>query len=270
LLMGILIPVLGRARGQAQTVVCASNLKNYGSALFMYAGDNDDKAPFSFSWLYLMETIFKNNMDPRSGGCPQECRWHYDKDKPDGTLWPYLKNINVHMCPTFKNYARNAKCPNSAHSALLPYNPTYNYSMNRWLGLYCLELYRVGEAEGRILLDSEPSLKLSQVKRTAQCFAFSEENMWTIDHRARDGAKYYSTSSIGKNDLWLYANKAAKNSAVANFATYHKVSKSKKNEGYANAVFVDGHVATVRGLAGYDAYLEYGRPFIGHELPNIW
>jgi prepilin-type N-terminal cleavage/methylation domain-containing protein/prepilin-type processing-associated H-X9-DG protein len=276
ILMGVLLPVLNAARGRAQTIVCASNLKNYGTALFMYAETNNDKAPFSFSWLYSMKTIFKNNISTsaktgKGKGCPQECRWHYDLDPPDGTLWPYMRNIKAHICPTFKSYAKNGECWNKKeHYTGIPYKPTYCYSMNRWLGLYCLKLYEVGEAEQAILLASEPSLRLSQVKRSVQCFAFSEENMWTIDHRPSDGDKYYSTTAIGKNDLWLYANKNAKNSAVANFATYHNVSAGKRNEGKANAVFVDGHVSLTKGLAGYDAYFEYGRPFNGHELPNIW
>jgi prepilin-type processing-associated H-X9-DG protein len=253
----------------------------------MYADTNNDKAPFSFSWLYSMKTIFSTasaGAGPgpyaaTSGGirCPQGCRWHYDKDPPDGTLWPDLRNIKVHICPTFRSIAMSDRqCNNKGdgddppHDPTLPFNPTYSYSMNRWLGLYCPPLYTASEAEQARLLSFEPSLRLSQVKRTVQCFAFSEENMWTIDHRPGDGAKWYSTTPIGKNDLWLYANKNARNSAVANFATYHNVSGGKRNEGYANAVFVDGHVSTVKGLAGYDAYLEFGRPFNGHEIPNIW
>jgi prepilin-type N-terminal cleavage/methylation domain-containing protein/prepilin-type processing-associated H-X9-DG protein len=282
LLMGVLLPALSAARARAQTIVCGANLKSYGYALVMYADANRDKAPFSFSWLYSMDTIFKTaSLGSDSTGicsvaesslkCPQMCRWHYDVDKPDGTLWPYLRSIKAHMCPTFKILSKTTTCWNPDHKADLPYNPTYSYSMNRWLGLYCLELYTSSEAKQELLLKAEPSLRLSQVKRTAQCFAFSEENMWTIDHREKDGNKYYSPeSAIGKNDLWMYANKNNKDSAVANFATYHNVSANKKNEGYANAVFVDGHVSTVKGLAGYDAYLEFGRPYIGHELLNIW
>jgi prepilin-type processing-associated H-X9-DG protein len=231
----------------------------------MYADSNNDKAPFSFSWLYSMKTIFKNT---GRGGCPEDCRWHYDKDPPDGTLWPYLRNIKVHICPTFKSLAKNGKCMNSDHSSTLPYHPTYCYSMNRWLGLYCPPLYFADEATQAALLDPEPSLRLSQVKRATQCFAFSEENFWTIDHRPGDGTKYYSTSPIGKNDLWLYANKNEKDSAVANFATFHNVSAGRRNEGSANAVFVDGHVSLTKGLAGYDAYFEYGRPYDGHENMN--
>jgi prepilin-type N-terminal cleavage/methylation domain-containing protein/prepilin-type processing-associated H-X9-DG protein len=275
LLMGVLIPALSAARGRAQTIVCGANLKSYGYALIMYADSNRDKAPFSFSWLYSMKTILD---DDDSGACRQECRWHYDVDKPDGTLWPYLQNIKAHMCPTFKAYAKITTCELAdTHPVGMPYNPTYSYSMNRWLGLYCLPLYKTNDdAVKAKLLVPEPSLMLTRVKRTAQCFAFSEENMWTVGIRPSDGGKLYSRTGIGKNDLWLYA--LANNStdlelrkkAEANFATYHNVSSGKRNEGYANAVFVDGHVTTVKGLPGYDAYLEFGRPYIGHEQLNIW
>ncbi len=43
LLIGILLPALGRARGTAQQVVCAANMKTVGTLAQLYAGDNDDK-----------------------------------------------------------------------------------------------------------------------------------------------------------------------------------------------------------------------------------
>jgi prepilin-type N-terminal cleavage/methylation domain-containing protein/prepilin-type processing-associated H-X9-DG protein len=280
LLMAIMGPAYHMAREKARTIYCAHNLKNYGPALYMYAESNNDKAPFSFSWLYSMKTILDS--DKKRDGCPQECRWHYDKDPPNGTLWPYIKNLKAHLCPTFEIYAKTAKCLNLKHRANLPYKPTYSYSMNRWLGMYCPAIYNVGEKEQAALLDHEPSLTLSQVKRTAQCFAFSEENMWIIpdtDHgippRPGDGDKLYSMAPIGKNDLWLYANSSevGKKMAYSNFATYHGVSTSKRNEGKANVLFVDGHLSLTKGLAGYDAYWEFGRPYNGHENTNngfIW
>jgi prepilin-type N-terminal cleavage/methylation domain-containing protein/prepilin-type processing-associated H-X9-DG protein len=277
LLMAVLLPALNRARGQAQTIVCASNLKNYGTALFMYADTNNDKAPFSFSWLYSMDTIMPtaSTVSPigtamaadkkKKGGVPQECRWHYDLDPPDGTLWPYLRNLKVHMCPTFYSIAKNLKCPNPEHSVTLPYKPTYSYSMNRWVGLD----WKGFEADST--LAKEPSLRLSQVKRSVQCFAFSEENIWTIEQRPGDPAgKQYSGMPLGKNDLWLNALKTWPDGALSNFATYHNVSAGNKNLGSANAVYVDGHVSLRKGLPAREAYMEYGRPYIGHELQNIW
>ncbi|MFA5292312.1 MAG: prepilin-type N-terminal cleavage/methylation domain-containing protein [Phycisphaerae bacterium] len=286
LLLGMLLPALSKAREQGRATVCATNLRNYGPALLMYAQDDSSgRCPFSFSWLYKMKTIMDANA---TGECPQECRWHFDKQKPDGTLWPYLKAADVHMCPTFKNLAfaggRN-KCPNNSQhrnhfyggSKLIPFNPRYSYSMNRWLGMDWMGYL----ADPK--LKTEPSLKLSRVTRTAQCFAFSEENLWCINggrsgvpdsfnHSLRIGdTLVYSNTAMAKTDLWMYA---LDNGGVqANFATYHGVSSSKRDEGKANVVFVDGHVARIRGLAGRNAYMEYGRPFDGHEKQNngnIW
>lgn len=41
LLMGILLPVLGKARDQGRTIACRSNLKQYGIGLRMYLDDNN-------------------------------------------------------------------------------------------------------------------------------------------------------------------------------------------------------------------------------------
>lgn len=285
ILLAVLVPALNNAREQARTIVCGSNIKNYGPAITMYAQDNHGELPFSFYWLYSRKTI-KAGIDSKK--CQEECRWHYDKDPPDGSLWPYLKSENVHMCPTFRNFAMAGGlniCPNRAngHSTgrdgtKMPFNPRYSYSMNRWLGLDCPEIYLTGDEKLKEkLLEPEPSLQLSKVMRSSQCFAFSEENLWTIGDpynreshpkRKGDGDKIYSQTALAKADLWLYM--ANNGGMQANFATYHGVSKNKCDEGKANVVFVDGHVSKIRGLAGYDAYLEFGRPYVGHEKLGRW
>jgi prepilin-type N-terminal cleavage/methylation domain-containing protein/prepilin-type processing-associated H-X9-DG protein len=49
-LVSILLPALNRARESAKAVVCASNLKQLGTALAMYVNDNNDYTPrFSYS-----------------------------------------------------------------------------------------------------------------------------------------------------------------------------------------------------------------------------
>jgi type II secretory pathway pseudopilin PulG len=48
LLIAILLPALGKARAQAQTIQCASNLRQIGMALVAYANANNGQlTPFS-------------------------------------------------------------------------------------------------------------------------------------------------------------------------------------------------------------------------------
>ena len=51
-LMGILMPALRKARNQAKRMICATNLKTMGQALFMYAQEHDDHLP---------ESLYKNH-----------------------------------------------------------------------------------------------------------------------------------------------------------------------------------------------------------------
>ena len=45
ILVAILLPVLGSTRAKAYKVQCAANLKQWGAAITMYAGDNSGFFP---------------------------------------------------------------------------------------------------------------------------------------------------------------------------------------------------------------------------------
>jgi len=45
LLIGILLPALGKARSSARDLVCRTNLRSLGQAMMMYANDNRDRFP---------------------------------------------------------------------------------------------------------------------------------------------------------------------------------------------------------------------------------
>jgi prepilin-type N-terminal cleavage/methylation domain-containing protein/prepilin-type processing-associated H-X9-DG protein len=268
LLLGVLIPSLNKAKMVAQTVICGTNLRSYGTALQTYAEENKGLAPFMVSWLYKQKTVadLQTNL-----GLSKGCVWHYDK--PDGSLWPYLSANDVHMCPVFGKYAKKMgkdECPNaSTHSARTPYIPTYSYSMNWHLGFDWDMLPVVGNT---VMFEKEYSMKIARVRNPAGCFAFSEENLWHIEHREmdRDNGKIYSWNVLNDNALWMNANKTKPDEATDNMATYHNVNVSRQNEGKANVVFVDGHVALKLGYAGREAYMNYAKPYPGHDNGNIW
>ncbi|MHC4433423.1 MAG: type II secretion system protein [Planctomycetota bacterium] len=98
LLMAILMPALQRVKRQARTIVCKKNLSQYGISARMYLDDFEGNFPYSFTWLY------------KDGG--RSHRWH-DKSRnlandPDngGSLWPYLKDKDIHLCPDFDTVSR--------------------------------------------------------------------------------------------------------------------------------------------------------------------
>lgn len=273
LLLGILMPALTKAKIQAQSIICGTNLKNYGSALYAYSMDNKDKAPFMVSWLYSQKTI-QAGVD--SGNVPKACRWHDDTDRPDGSLWPYLADKNVHLCPTFKTFAIRSGldgCPNkSAHSRRTRFAVNYSYSMNWHLG-FDWTMLETAKNEG--MFGREISMKLSKVKRAKECLAFSEENLWAIsaaDWESVTGqrGKKYSSNYLNDNALWTFAIKNRPAEATDNVATYHKTPYSRRNAGNASVVFVDGHVESIQGRPGREAYETYGIPYIGHDSINIW
>ncbi|MHC4283708.1 MAG: type II secretion system protein, partial [Planctomycetota bacterium] len=45
LLMGILLPVLGKVRKQSKVIICQSNLRQWGLIFLMYADDNNAQMP---------------------------------------------------------------------------------------------------------------------------------------------------------------------------------------------------------------------------------
>ncbi|HEY5504568.1 MAG TPA: DUF4190 domain-containing protein, partial [Sedimentisphaerales bacterium] len=60
LLMGILMPALGRARSLGQRVVCMSNLRQLGVSTMMYAENNKGQYPTTDKWCDLLEPYCKN------------------------------------------------------------------------------------------------------------------------------------------------------------------------------------------------------------------
>jgi prepilin-type N-terminal cleavage/methylation domain-containing protein len=89
LLVGILMPTLGKARRSAQTVQCLSNQRQLMSACLLYCNEQHFKLPF---------TGFV------SGPVPN---WLYDNAKPlkwvqsevrGGQLWRYLNSERIYRC----------------------------------------------------------------------------------------------------------------------------------------------------------------------------
>ena len=95
-LMAILMPSLKRAREQARSLHCRSNVRTLGMAWFMYKDENDGKlvsgqtpGPTAVpGWVVV---------PPDAGAASLEAKKEYLKD---GLLWPYVKEVDVYRCPS--------------------------------------------------------------------------------------------------------------------------------------------------------------------------
>lgn len=274
LLLAVLLPALTKAKEAARCTVCATNLKNYGTALYAYTSSNNDQFPSEF-YLYSYNTLYPLKIS-RGGTIPKDCRWHYTKDAPDGSLWPYMKDKNVHMCPTFRSYTislGHKSCSNwQAHSSAMiaAYNPMFCYSMNASLVVGETRLYNdspTSTITGMNWKGKCKAVKMPDVRRPAQCMVFSEENLWSVG----GGERVKEPRDIPYSAAWLNDNllDIERGWTSDNIATYHKVGSWNKNNGYGNCVFNDGHVKATWGRAGGEAaFYEYGLPY--KDFEKFW
>ena len=232
-LMAVMIPVLGKVKHQAYFIVCQTNLKSYGLAGTMYLGDHDSRFPDSYTWLHA-DGNARGRIDPDA--------WHNAKYLADGTLWPYMKAEDVHLCPTFKRMAKMIGCQSSGHNPSIPVDPQYSYSMNSFLG--------GGQYFGVIK-------KASDIRHPDKILFFSEENAWPIEG--------LSTYVLNNNNLYLRPiNNVIPGPSDTgiqlynNIATYHRIKGADLNSGIANIVFVDGHVGTGHADNGYHLAMPAG------------
>jgi prepilin-type N-terminal cleavage/methylation domain-containing protein/prepilin-type processing-associated H-X9-DG protein len=245
LLLSILMPALSKVKEQAKFVVCGSNIKQVGLAGMMYTSENDGYFPIAWEWL--------NKVDATTGNA--WCRWHNEEqnmsNRPDmvGTLWPYIENQNVVMCPTFKSISLadgknhlGAPCPGS-----VPIMPQYAFSQNGFLG----PTTSYPGAETYRWLDEALQRKVSHVTQPAKIFFFTEEGFIGLNDGVSPGYfagltdNQWSLTPLNDTALFPYWLSLGAIGSADSAGSFHKTNVNnldKLPEGLANAVYADGHV----------------------------
>lgn len=229
LLLSILMPALGKAKEKAEIIICGTKLRNYSAAIEMYLNDNNDNFPAGHDILW-------KSLDYHT--------WHNEdmniENNPDnaGTIWQYVPDMDMHLCTTFARFAKKSISEHEAYTVSqsqgpcgsIEMNPIYSYGMNNLLG----------PSSGSVH-------KRTQVKMASTTFLFSEENMWVTPgingHTLNDTA---ICASFNYNDP-----RNLPPPFIDSFGSFHGTSYSKRDEGKANAVFVDGHVERVEPEDSY-------------------
>ncbi|RPJ38797.1 MAG: hypothetical protein EHM35_03715, partial [Planctomycetaceae bacterium] len=154
----------------------------------------------------------------------QSHEWVRRGEQPDGVFWPYLKDLDVHMCPKFSMLAKNTQWADTAVS----------YVMNSYVGNPKGEVWNSWLGSGINAVTTE-----TEVYNTAKVVVFTEENTWAIEG--------YSDAPF--NDTHFTVGNQAR--LIDNYATFHNAS-GNLDEGGANIVFVDGHVDLFRRVKNLD------------------
>ena len=153
LLVGILLPALGRARESASKLACASNLRQLGTAYIMYCNDNRGVFPA-----------------PGSGNDPRPEDWIYWQTNrstfvatlgpgtfADGRLMKYLGKVSeaVFRCPSDTNYASRASGSQYRYSYVVNNKMTADYKLTYVTGTVAKKLSNVRLTSQKVLLYEE-------------------------------------------------------------------------------------------------------------------
>jgi len=232
LLMSILVPALKKTKERARTVVCLSNERQQGLAMFMYAGANDGKVSNSF-------TVSGHGPPPPLGSATAV----YERLEPYGPPQPQQnirKPDGIWICPSDKP-AKNY--PDTYPPRIIGWQYTYysrKYGQNQYVS-YAINSsneggYKAGYgmyAHGGVAY----SRKLTEIKRTATTMMFV------------DGCLTRTLAYSGHM-----------------YAMFHNEEKAQ------NIVTADGHAETVTDFIESGYVHDYIFPEVEYEwsLPDYW
>jgi prepilin-type N-terminal cleavage/methylation domain-containing protein len=207
LLLGILLPALGRAREQARNVKCLSGLRQLGLAQLQYSNENDD--------FFVLSRIGLTSLGKYADK-------DHDEDIQKGQLWPYVNNLPAYLCPTFTQYAPNDYVWRS-------YSMNHNIN-SRWTN-------PVGQPYPDIPPGMELSVfgenvkKRSDVHTPSSFLVFTEENprsLLILDEEGNQDVRYYLNDTVFFRPPYQDS-----------ISTYHLAADPLKGKG--NLVCADGH-----------------------------
>jgi prepilin-type N-terminal cleavage/methylation domain-containing protein/prepilin-type processing-associated H-X9-DG protein len=156
ILAGLLLPALAKAKARANTVKCASNMRNWLFAMHMYEGDNRDCLPF------FAPSFASQSTDP----------YVFE------TLAPYVSKTTTSQSESTVHSAEVRKCPGGSYSAPPGFKGTWNgTNWNCWIGVnfgqYADKLngpFYYANDGGKI----NPPLKGTRIRKPADALMFMD------------------------------------------------------------------------------------------------
>jgi prepilin-type N-terminal cleavage/methylation domain-containing protein/prepilin-type processing-associated H-X9-DG protein len=214
ILAAILLPALGRARQQARSVQCKSNLKQLFLANTMYAAEHDG---YYIAAAPDINTGFGGNH--RWHGVRETAGPGSDFDPKKGALAEYLPDGRVKSCPVFDEYRTGGEVANAFESGAggYGYNAAYvggSYYRNDWM-----------EAPDSTTRDV-------RIRHPASTIMFADAAMcqegFVMEYGFLEPPHFVTDTSPQGNEAWGYANPSL------HFRHMTRV----------NVVWCDGHVTS--------------------------
>lgn len=218
LLAGVLLPAIGAARGEARTASCAARLREMAAGLHMYANEYDG---MTMPLAYWAPEIIGSGPVVYWWGTSEPAGVAHER----GFLWPFLGDAvrtGVFECP---DQPWGTYQPQGAVQA-----PTSTYGYN---GYYLSPPHTPGWA---FSIGHRPWLSLSQVRDSAQVFAFADALIDLGSPRPWNNALLDPPRLYAGMGAWTLNNSP---------------TTAFRHAGRAAAAHVDGHVATYRAEEGW-------------------
>jgi prepilin-type processing-associated H-X9-DG protein/prepilin-type N-terminal cleavage/methylation domain-containing protein len=220
ILIGILLPVLGRARAQAAATKCQSNLRQIATGFMMYANANR-------GWLPPL-----SENQPPSGGNPITTGGkHWYEFLGEGKYVP----VGTDEAPTVRGYIKGVwRCPSVTDDQV---RTNGSFGWGGGYGVHSLVTFRYGKYNNPATAPSrQGGPKLSRVRRSSE--------IWLVGDTGRPA---------GSDGTWMtwvgsYSppfNPSGNGANTNQPACRHGMAKDRLNR-TANVAFFDGHVGAVR------------------------
>lgn len=261
LLVGILLPALGRARESANKLKCMSNLRTLGQGLFMYAVDNHGSLPYGF--VANGEALYPSGTPAYAG---ESSDWTtlllnelakkpvgYDASQLTGTSNPGLRALflcpSVGIEPSVQSFMTHYSC----HPRIMPDLGSYDaYRPNPTLGLQPLKPYKLAKikrpAEIAGLFDAtlfDPSNQAGQWIATACAFGLDKSRYLSPKTALTDDYSLDPTMNAGQPvDLTPYAATGVQNINTDGNNNKANLRFRHGRDTQLNALMMDGHVET--------------------------
>ena len=176
-LIGILLPTLNVARRQASSVQCLSNVRQIGSAMVMYASDNKGSLPGIISGsLMTMYARYDTTGNPASTPPSQLAKYTgCNLDLVPTGQWIINK---VFKCPAWDSITGLPDTSPNPGSSTAP-GPAYCYEYTMWEPNIDI-LYGTTHMKpfgSSSTTPVTPPMKMTAVKRSADCWAICEYDM---------------------------------------------------------------------------------------------